>query len=261
MVSMGSLKYKTLSQTKAAFINVLRDSTMYYKSRKHQSLAKIKSSRSGFSGSHRSTKIHMVLKASPFGRLAGYYKRHRGRNNTGSITVYSKGRTFKKSFISYAKELNDFKSTAIALSVSRDPNSNKVAALVSSASGKLCYLPLTSRMCVLKLMFGAGLAVNPLLLGTTLKISRFRCFEQVALLRFYSHICFIAATLSSRVTIAKAEGSNAMTLVRKYKNSTYATTIKLPSGQLKLIQSNVIVLLGVILPTKKKTFKNTRAGY
>jgi len=241
--------------------SAISETIMPFKKRRQQTFAKIKSSRSGFSGSHRSTKIHMLLKSNACGVLSGYYKRHRGRNNTGAITVYSKGRTFKKAFISYAHQLSALKSTTMALGMHRDATSSKVATLVSTATGELCYLPLTTRTCMLRIMFGAGLAIKLALFNANINIRRFRYCEHVSQLKFYSNICFIAIKLDYRVTLAKASGASATTLVRQHKHSITSTAIKLPSGQLKLIQSGVIVLLGVILPTKKKAFKNTRAGY
>ena len=216
---------------------------------------------SAYSGQHTSTRVQTLFKKNQFKKLSSAYKKFIGRGSTGTITTYSKGRTAKRKIISYTLNLKNFKKFNYIALVNKDAQSTKFAALIITAHGSVNYLPATTRVRMCSLMFGADIVNKAVLMYTVNKPANFRFCEYVSLLKFYQHICYISKKLNERVIFSKSSGSSSIILIKRKKVKNTTTTIKLPSGKIKIVDAFVIVLLGYILPKKKKTFKNTKAGY
>jgi ribosomal protein L2 len=232
-----------------------------FKGRPSRKLARIINKKSSFSGHHHATHIRVLSKANLSKRLSSAYSRSRGRSNSGTVTVYSKGSARKSSFVNYTSTLKSFKRLLMVVGISRDPQSYRLAALCATADGSILYTPATNRSKLFKAVFGAEISFKAMIFGSSMKLYKYRYCEYVSILKFYNSICFIAKSGDAPITLSKSAGSSSMTLVRKARDGFSGVPVRLPSGSIKLICSDVIVMLGHILPRKAQYFKNTRAGY
>lgn len=213
------------------------------------------------SGVHTRTVLKSFFKVEQYKKLLGSRIRAVGRTHGGTITVYTKGHRDALLKINYAVNYKNTKMFTMVLNYVRDYYTNKIAALCVISTGELLYLPQTSSMRLLQLMFGALTIKNNLFKFAIGRFAQYRYCECIFALTPKTKICYFSDNSENKIKFCKACGEFAylIKIFRKMKKAKAA--VMLPSKQIKLINSDNVVLLGNIVGKKKKFFKYTRAGY
>ena len=214
-------------------------------------------------GKHKKTSLNFFFKkVRRFKCLSFGCARKTGCSNNGTKTIYSKASLKKSVYLSYLKNLNGLKFFSMVLRYFRDPSSLKVGCLTISSSGKFSILPLTTKMLLFKLLVGANFM--SIFFGTVYSYDFFdiRFCETIYFLRHTTAVCYIATNFGGSVKLVKSTNSTAAIYRIPFLcKHIYRTTVILPSGLFKQVDSSVCVLLGRILPKNKKNYKNTKAGF
>jgi large subunit ribosomal protein L2 len=170
-----------------------------------------------------------------------------GRNNQGKITVRHRGGGVKRF---YRLVDFDFKSVASATieALEYDPNRSAHIALVRIDGGKLAYVLAGSAMKVGdQLASGADAAIRP---GNRLPLSGIPAGTQI-----YN----IELVLGKGGQIARSAGTKA-SLVSKESTKAGFVQVKLPSGEVRLVNENCQATIGVVGNEQHQNIKWGSAG-
>ncbi len=189
------------------------------------------------------------------------YKRNRGITLGGTKTVYTKGSLAKKKLIAYTKTLNAVTKLAMPVIIQKDVNTFRLAATLLTITGAVVQVPATRKMLMFRLQIASNLATIANAKGANYRIFQHRFCEIISFLKARNKVCYIAVTKNSKITLAKANGEYASIVSKKKGTKKAVVLVRLPSTQLKLIDSLTTVLIGTVIVGQKLLFKNTKAGY
>jgi large subunit ribosomal protein L2 len=90
---------------------------------------------------------------------------------------------------------------------------------------------------------------------------KYRYCEVLYALPQRTKICYFTDKLNSKIKYCRAAGCYA-TIVKQLSNTTIiCSAVVLPSKKPKILNSDIVVLVGRIVGAHKKYFQNTRAGF
>lgn len=161
----------------------------------------------------------------------------------------------------FAKAIRSYKYFCFILNCTRDYNTNRFAALCALATGELVYLPKTTHMRFLRIMFGADTLWDLQHFGIKHRYEQYRMCECAMLLDDRTRVCYFTNDNTTKIKFCKSAGCVSILLKNYFNVDTGKSAILLPSKQVKLVNSDNILLIGGVVGKRKKFFKNTRAGH
>lgn len=186
-----------------------------------------------------------ITKSKPEWSLTEPLRRQGGRNNQGRITVRHRGGGHKRRYRIIDFKRNKFDSRAEVRAIEYDPNRSARIALVQYADGEKRYIIAPLGLKVGDVIGNGDLAV--LRPGNALKIRD---------IPLGTEIHNIELQPGHGGQLVRAAGTSAQVLA---KESIY-TTIRLPSGEMRLVHENCMATVGQVGNTDHGNVKLGKAG-
>ena len=186
-----------------------------------------------------------ITKSKPEWSLTEPLRKHGGRNNQGRITVRHRGGGHKRRYRIIDFKRDKFDSRADVRAIEYDPNRSARIALVQYADGEKRYIIAPLGLKVGDVIGNGDLAV--LRPGNALKIRD---------IPLGTEIHNIELQPGHGGQLVRAAGTSAQVLA---KESIY-TTIRLPSGEMRLVHENCMATVGQVGNTDHGNVKLGKAG-
>ncbi|MGX7590491.1 50S ribosomal protein L2 [Candidatus Karelsulcia muelleri] len=190
-------------------------------------------------------KFSEITKKKPEKSLIFGLSKKGGRNNTGKITMKYIGGGHKKKYRIIDFKRNKMGITAIVKSIEYDPNRSCFISLLHYIDGEKKYI-----------LSIKGLTVGNKILSdeiTEPKIGNAMLLKNIPL---GSIICCIELYPNSGAELARSAGTSAQLIAKKEKYC----TLKLPSGETRIVLSNCLATIGSVSNQDHKLVISGKAG-
>ncbi len=172
-------------------------------------------------------------------------KRSGGRNNSGRMTVRYRGGGHKRRYRTIDFKRNRFDSPAEVLSIEYDPNRSAFIALTQFKDGEKRYIIAQNGLKVgQKVVSGEKVATE---IGNAMALSNIPLGTIISCIELHP---------GRGATLARSAGSFAQLMAREGK----FTTIKLPSGETRLILTNCMATIGAVSNSDHQLLVSGKAG-
>ena len=172
-------------------------------------------------------------------------KRSGGRNNSGRMTVRYRGGGHKRRYRTIDFKRNRFDSPAEVLSIEYDPNRSAFIALTQFKDGEKRYIIAQNGLKVgQKVVSGEKVATE---IGNAMALSSIPLGTIISCIELHP---------GRGATLARSAGSFAQLMAREGK----FTTIKLPSGETRLILTNCMATIGAVSNSDHQLLVSGKAG-
>ena len=172
-------------------------------------------------------------------------KRSGGRNNSGRMTVRYRGGGHKRRYRTIDFKRNRFDSPAEVLSIEYDPNRSAFIALTQFKDGEKRYIIAQNGLKVgQKVVSGEKVATE---IGNAMALSSIPLGTIISCIELHP---------GRGATLARSAGSFAQLMAREGKFA----TIKLPSGETRLILTNCMATIGAVSNSDHQLLVSGKAG-
>tara|TARA_B100000925_G_scaffold131891_1_gene98627 strand:+ start:2512 stop:3336 length:825 start_codon:yes stop_codon:yes gene_type:complete len=172
-------------------------------------------------------------------------KRSGGRNNSGRMTVRYRGGGHKRRYRIIDFKRNRFDSPAEVLSIEYDPNRSAFIALTQFKDGEKRYIIAQNGLKVgQKVVSGEKVATE---IGNAMALSNIPLGTIISCIELHP---------GRGATLARSAGSFAQLMAREGKFA----TIKLPSGETRLILTNCMATIGAVSNSDHQLLVSGKAG-
>ena len=172
-------------------------------------------------------------------------KRSGGRNNSGRMTVRYRGGGHKRRYRTIDFKRNRFDSPAEVLSIEYDPNRSAFIALTQFKDGEKRYIIAQNGLKVgQKVVSGEKVATE---IGNAMALSNIPLGTIISCIELHP---------GRGATLARSAGSFAQLMAREGKFA----TIKLPSGETRLILTNCMATIGAVSNSDHQLLVSGKAG-
>ena len=172
-------------------------------------------------------------------------KRSGGRNNSGRMTVRYRGGGHKRRYRTMDFKRNRFDSPAEVLSIEYDPNRSAFIALTQFKDGERRYIIAQNGLKVgQKVVSGEKVATE---IGNAMALSSIPLGTIISCIELHP---------GRGATLARSAGSFAQLMAREGKFA----TIKLPSGETRLILANCMATIGAVSNSDHQLLVSGKAG-
>ena len=172
-------------------------------------------------------------------------KRSGGRNNSGRMTVRYRGGGHKRRYRIIDFKRNRFDSPAEVLSIEYDPNRSAFIALTQFKDGEKRYIIAQNGLKVgQKVVSGEQVATE---IGNAMALSNIPLGTIISCIELHP---------GRGATLARSAGSFAQLMAREGKFA----TIKLPSGETRLILTNCMATIGAVSNSDHQLLVSGKAG-
>ncbi len=172
-------------------------------------------------------------------------KRSGGRNNSGRMTVRYRGGGHKRRYRTMDFKRNRFDSPAEVLSIEYDPNRSAFIALTQFKDGEKRYIIAQNGLKVgQKVVSGEKVATE---IGNAMALSSIPLGTIISCIELHP---------GRGATLARSAGSFAQLMAREGKFA----TIKLPSGETRLILTNCMATIGAVSNSDHQLLVSGKAG-
>ena len=172
-------------------------------------------------------------------------KRSGGRNNSGRMTVRYRGGGHKRRYRTMDFKRNRFDSPAEVLSIEYDPNRSAFIALTQFKDGEKRYIIAQNGLKVgQKVVSGEKVATE---IGNAMALSNIPLGTIISCIELHP---------GRGATLARSAGSFAQLMAREGKFA----TIKLPSGETRLILTNCMATIGAVSNSDHQLLVSGKAG-
>ena len=186
-----------------------------------------------------------ITTSKPYKPLTSGIKKSGGRNNIGKMTIRYRGGGHKRKYRNIDFKRNKFNITAIVKEIEYDPNRSAFIALIEYEDNKKSYI-----------IAPQNLKVGDKIISGDEVISKNGNVMKLKNIPLGSIISCIEMQPNQGAKIARSAGASAQLVARDGKYS----TIKMPSGEIRLILSNCLAMIGSVSNSDHQLIVSGKAG-